>query len=73
MKVRVYREVKGCLFITASSEAGRSQQTVDPVGNPTVKYKVSLNDPTLSIINVDFSLFKKKELGQQAVLSSLVF
>lgn len=59
-KVRIYLNVKGRLFITASSEAGRGQQAVDPVGDPTSKDEVSLNDPALSIINKDFSLFKEE-------------
>lgn len=55
-----YREVERLLLVTASSEAGRSQEAVDPVGNATVKYEVSLDDLTLPIIDEDFSLVKKK-------------
>lgn len=55
-----YREVERLLLITASSEAGRSQEAVDPVGNATVKYEVSLDDPTLPVVDEDFSLVNKK-------------
>ncbi len=69
-KVRIYLKVKGRLFITASSKAGRGQQAVDPVGDPAVKDEVSLNDSTLSIINKDFSLFKADTTGSTSAHSS---
>lgn len=53
-----YREVNGLLRIAASSQAGRSQQAVDPVGHPTLEPQVSLDDPAFPIINKDFSLFR---------------
>jgi len=68
--VKIYLEVKGCLFITASSKAGRSQQAVNPIGDPTIKDEVSLNDPTLSIIHKDFSLFKDSQLIRAPITSS---
>lgn len=55
-----YREVKRLLLIAASTEAGRSQEAVYPVGNATIKYEVSLDDPTLPVIDKDFSLVNKK-------------
>lgn len=70
-KVRIYLKVEGRLFITAPSEAGRSQQAVDPVGDPTVKDEVSLNDPTLSVVHKDFSLFKKKKQPDQQAPSGV--
>ncbi len=59
-KTRTYLNVEFGLLITASSEAGRSQEAVDPVGDPTVKDQVSLNDSTVPVIHKDFSLFKGK-------------
>lgn len=55
-----YGEVKGHLRIAASSKAGRSQQAVDPIGNPTIKPQVSLDDPAFPIIDKDLSLFTDK-------------
>lgn len=55
-----YREVEHLLLITATSEAGRSQEAVDPIGNATIKYEVSLDDPTLPVVDKDFSLVNKK-------------
>lgn len=65
-----YLKVKGRLFITAPSKAGWSQQAVDPVGDPTVKDEVSLNNPTLSIIDKDFSLFKEDTIRSKGDPSS---
>lgn len=56
---RRYRELECLLLITASSEAGWSQEAVDPVGNASVKYKVSLDDPTLAVVDEEFSLVNK--------------
>lgn len=58
-----YREVERLLLITASSEAGRSQEAVDPVANATVKYEVSLDDPTVPVVDEDFSLVNKKTIS----------
>lgn len=68
--MRIYLKVKGRLFITASSKAGWSQQAVDPVGDSTPEDEVSLHDPTLSIINEDFSLFKEETTGSTSAPSS---
>lgn len=59
--------VKGGLFITAPSEAGRSQQAVDPVGDPTVEDEVSLSDSTAPIVNKDLSLLKAEATGSTRV------
>lgn len=44
-------------MVAASSQAGWSQQTVDPIRDPTVEDEVSLNDATLPIADKDLPLF----------------
>lgn len=56
--VRSHLKGEARLFITTTAEAGRSQQAVDPVGHPPAEYEVSLNDPTGSTVNVNFSLYR---------------
>lgn len=55
----IHLEVKGRLFVTASSQTGRSQQTVDPVGNPSTEDQMPLNNATLSVVDENFSLFNE--------------
>lgn len=63
-------EVKGRLCVAASSQTGRSQQAVDPVGHPSVEAEVPLKDATRSIVHEDLSL---RTHTRQRPLLGLIF
>lgn len=70
--MRSHRKVKGSLFIAASSEAGRSQEAVDAVGDPRVKDEVAPNDATRPAVDEDFPLFRGQSLSAFLLLCILL-
>lgn len=71
-EVRSHRKVKRFLFVAASSEAGWSQQAVDPVDDSCFEDEMSLNDTRRPVIDEDLSLVDKEQLLVQSLFSILL-
>lgn len=65
-------KIKGGLYIAAPSLAGRSQQTINPVSNPTFEDEVPLQYPAGLIIDEDFSLIVELKTDLECSLTDFL-